>query len=732
MLLNQETYSDLQEKIDSYAACVKDLNVGKRPDLPPLEAADPLAKLNRELRLLADGIARREAELAKLFKLVHGAELGLRVEDVLSQIFDGFYGIIPYDRIGCAFLSNGGTQLTAHWARTTLGPIQLGKGYTQGLQGSSLEEVFRSGEPRILNDLPAYLAAHPNSDSTRRMVLEGGRSSLTCPLFIKGRPLGMLFFTSRETNTYNYVHQAAFRQIADTVAAVIHRSRLFDDLVEENHFLLRQAEQLKIQSNCDPLTGLLNRRAMMEAFDQQLHAVKIFGTPLGVIMADIDHFKAINDSYGHAAGDRVLCEFTRRLKGELRPMDFFGRYGGEEFLILICSTQPGQLLQLANRLRRLVADTTFDFGMVRQTVTASFGVAIADSRNSKSSSVESLLEEADRALYAAKAAGRNCCELAPDRKMGEQENAAPGTDTPPLAKSPSGAPTPSQTSVKDGSSVGCSSAESSINQPLQSSAPEVDQAKPEESAEEESELVRRQEAAESYQVTEPDDVLRMLRSVQQGRQLVVMMLPDGRRILTTILTVDADLRNFVYDSGRDLQETQAVLSASRLRFSTTRAGVPLRFTATAPVAVDFKGAPAFLSPLPVTMQYLQRREYFRTRDLQRYGCSARLKDSTTVSLKLKDLSLGGAGLESTSMTPEQLPVGSLLRDAVLDFRELGRLDGVSLMVLSHKKTVVHGVSTYLYGCRFEPLPAGKTSILQRLVFSLEQLHRARNQENDRV
>jgi diguanylate cyclase (GGDEF)-like protein len=409
MLLNPDNNSELQQRINGYAACVKELNDGKSPKLPQIDAADPLAKLNHELRLLADKLTRRETELVHLFQVVHKAEGGLRVEDVLSQIFDGFSEIIPYDRIGCAFLSDGGTQLKAYWARTNLGPIQIGKGYAQVLKGSSLQEVFRTGEPRILNDLPAYLAAHLNSDSTGRIVLEGGRSSLTCPLFVNGHPLGMLFFTSRKTDTYSGTHQALFRQIADAVATVIHKSRLFQDLVENNHFLLLQTEQLRIEGNRDPLTGLLNRRAMMEALNQQLHAVQVFGTPLGVIMADIDHFKRINDTYGHAAGDKALCEFTRRLKDELRPNDFFCRYGGEEFLILVPDTHREQLMQVANRLRRAIADTTFDFGMVRQTVTASFGVSIADLGVRD---VDRLLEGTDRALYAAKTAGRNCCEAA--------------------------------------------------------------------------------------------------------------------------------------------------------------------------------------------------------------------------------------------------------------------------------------------------------------------------------
>ena len=128
---------------------------------------------------------------------------------------------------------------------------------------------------------------------------------------------------------------------------MIDKSRLFQELVESNQFLIRQAEHLKIAANRDALTGVLNRGAIMVILDQQSRAAGLHGKRLGVIMADIDHFKRINDTYGHSAGDTVLREFTRRLSAELRPNDFLGRYGGEEFLLLIGDTEREQLMVIA-------------------------------------------------------------------------------------------------------------------------------------------------------------------------------------------------------------------------------------------------------------------------------------------------------------------------------------------------------------------------------------------------
>lgn len=373
------------------------------------DALDSLAELSSELEHLSKSVAQWAREFRTLIMLVQTVEGNIPLEDVLTRIFDSFTGIIPFDRIGCAFLTEDGSRVEAFWARSDLGPMQIRKGYSQAMEGSSLDEIIRTQEPRIINDLDAYLAAKPGSEATRRIVAEGGRSSLTCPLIVgDGAPLGFLFFTSHKADAYQEVHQYVFRQLATQVAAVIERSREFQHLIDSNRALAAQTHALEQIAARDALTGALNRGAIDHLLTQCAAGQRDAKSTFGVVMVDIDHFKKVNDAFGHPVGDLVLKEFVKRVSGAIRPLDALGRYGGEEFLVIIQGATAAQLPAAMERLRAAIGETPFETGGQRLSVTASLGGVVA----SGSVSPADLIRRADKALYEAKARGRNCCALA--------------------------------------------------------------------------------------------------------------------------------------------------------------------------------------------------------------------------------------------------------------------------------------------------------------------------------
>ena len=159
----------------------------------------------------------------------------------------------------------------------------------------------------------------------------------------------------------------------------------------------------------DALTGLLNRRAILERAASQLHGAQRYDHSLWVVMADLDHFKSVNDTYGHDAGDEVLKTFADILKANIRQSDSCGRLGGEEFLLVMTHLRVDGLQVVVERIRQQFALQRFNSNGESFVVTASFGAAMACG---ETRDLRRLLMQADTVLYAAKRSGRNRMEIA--------------------------------------------------------------------------------------------------------------------------------------------------------------------------------------------------------------------------------------------------------------------------------------------------------------------------------
>jgi diguanylate cyclase (GGDEF)-like protein len=182
-------------------------------------------------------------------------------------------------------------------------------------------------------------------------------------------------------------------------------------IIELQNELLESRDTFRTKASHDSLTGLWNHEEILGMLVQELTRIERDEKCVGVIMADIDHFKRINDTYGHLAGDAVLRSIAGKLHSLMRTYDYIGRYGGEEFLIILPECCPECAAAFAERLRLCVSSDRIDTpeGMIQ--VTVSFGVAASTKDNKKDA--DTLVRIADEALYRAKENGRNRVEVAP-------------------------------------------------------------------------------------------------------------------------------------------------------------------------------------------------------------------------------------------------------------------------------------------------------------------------------
>ncbi len=187
------------------------------------------------------------------------------------------------------------------------------------------------------------------------------------------------------------------------------------DLQEE---LVSARESMRHDATHDGLTGLMNRRAILAMLQRELERARRERKPVGVILGDIDHFKIVNDTLGHLFGDETLREIGRRLRTQLRVYDSVGRYGGEEFLMILPNCDLPNTLLRANDLREIIANTPVVCSGAQRTVTMSMGVTVSDC--DEKNEEEGLLSQADAALYAAKRNGRNRTEHAPPPSKNSQ------------------------------------------------------------------------------------------------------------------------------------------------------------------------------------------------------------------------------------------------------------------------------------------------------------------------
>lgn len=188
------------------------------------------------------------------------------------------------------------------------------------------------------------------------------------------------------------------------------RLRTGERILDLEDNLVKAREGMRFQATHDALTSLWNRGVIMELLGREIVRSAREKVSTAIILGDVDHFKKVNDTYGHLVGDEVLIEIARRLLHSVRSYDFVGRYGGEEFLVVLNNCDPASTTKRAEQMRKAISSAPFHTKAGALPLTMSLGVLV--SQDWSEQPIEDLLKETDKALYAAKEAGRNCFRVA--------------------------------------------------------------------------------------------------------------------------------------------------------------------------------------------------------------------------------------------------------------------------------------------------------------------------------
>ncbi len=326
--------------------------------------------------------AQRRAEEAETLRQATSVIVSaLDLERVLDAILEQLDRVVPYDSAS-VFLQEG------EWARLVAGsglpePEKL-IGQAFNIQEDALLlEIIQCSHPVILTDAKR----DPRFHGWGGVDYVGGWMGV--PLRARGQIIGVLTLDSRQSGAYSSEDAALAQAFADEASIAVENARLF--------------HQVQRMATTDPLTDLYNRRHFYDAASDELERSRRYAHPVSLVMIDFDHFKDINDTYGHPAGDQVLIEAARRCRAALRDIDVVARYGGEEFVILLPETGLEGALQAAERLRQGVMEVPVTVADCAIPVSISLGVA---SLQEDCANLEALLENADQALYLAKDSGR--------------------------------------------------------------------------------------------------------------------------------------------------------------------------------------------------------------------------------------------------------------------------------------------------------------------------------------
>jgi diguanylate cyclase (GGDEF)-like protein len=342
-------------------------------------------------RLYESAVRAAETQ-AILYRVGREVSASLEPEQVYAAIHSATAKLMPAETFIISLLTESRTEIDAVYlvdrGTRVFPPRQK---VNEALSG----HVVATGQPLRVNE-PRELAGMGLAHAGHAVHVA---SVLAVPLRVGETVLGMLSAQSYKPHAYTTEHLHLLELLAVNAAIALSNARLF-----------AQVQRLAIT---DALTGLHNRRHLLVLAEREFERARRYGRPLAVVMLDLDHFKHVNDAYGHSIGDEVLRTVALRCQAALRTADLLGRYGGEELLAILPESDLAGTQLAAERLRLCVADKPIETTRGQVHVTISLGYALD---SPLFASVTGVINQADQELYAAKAAGRNCVRpLAPER-----------------------------------------------------------------------------------------------------------------------------------------------------------------------------------------------------------------------------------------------------------------------------------------------------------------------------
>jgi two-component system cell cycle response regulator len=322
-------------------------------------------------------IQRENASLQILNKESAKLLSTMDIDVIVKNLTEGACRIAPSEAV--FLLARAGEFEILH--RT--GPYQQEK-KTFNVKGTLLDIVVKNRESVYISDV------RNNRSPLMPFKAQNTGSVFVLPLVYERDVLGLVVLMFEKTNTLGTHEIELLEVLGNQAATSIANAKLYGEI-----------ERLAVT---DGLTGLFNHRHFQEKLAQEFSRLERFSEPISLLIIDIDHFKKINDTYGHPVGDAVLKKVSGIIRKTIRNIDIPARYGGEEFAVILLGTDTNGALKMAERLRKSIADAKFSSEQNAFNVTVSIGIS-THAREMKKR--EALVEQADKALYRAKGTGRN-------------------------------------------------------------------------------------------------------------------------------------------------------------------------------------------------------------------------------------------------------------------------------------------------------------------------------------